>query len=51
VAIAEKPRPARTRADPASQALDDERARPLMERAERIAFVELSDGHNVFFLR
>src|SRR5262249_45489288 len=24
---------------------DEERARPLMERAERIAFVELSDGH------
>src|SRR5262249_11234736 len=29
---------------------DDERARPLMERAERIAFVELSDGHNELFL-
>src|SRR6516165_1813310 len=28
---------------------DDERARPLMERAERIAFVELSDGHNELF--
>ena len=30
---------------------DDERARPLMERAEGIAFVELSDGHNVVLLR
>jgi hypothetical protein len=28
---------------------DDERARPLMERAERIAFVELSDGDNELF--
>src|SRR5262249_36100365 len=28
---------------------DDERARPLMERAERIAFVELSDSHNELF--
>jgi hypothetical protein len=28
---------------------DDERARPLMERAEGIAFVELSDGHNELF--
>src|SRR5262249_9209878 len=25
---------------------DDERARPLMHRAEKIAFVELSDVHN-----
>src|SRR5262249_14352006 len=29
---------------------DDERARPLMERAERIGFVELSDDHNELFL-
>jgi hypothetical protein len=28
---------------------DNERAHPLMERAERIAFVELSDGHNELF--